>query len=96
MIDFYIKFKLAMEFLIPIFLISIIFIIAFISLSFEYIRETRIEKFFKKNGYKRELFGVPSFGNGEFYGWVRESDGKRVDDRDIKGWSLKQIKEKYK
>lgn len=96
MIDFYIKFKLAMEFLIPIFLISIIFIIAFISLSFKYIRETRIEKFFKKNGYKRELFDVPSFGDGAFYGWVRESDNKRVDDRDIKGWSLKQIKEKYK
>ena len=58
--------------------------------------DLRGKRIFKKNGYKRELFGVPSFGNGAFYGWVRESDNKRVDDRDIKGWSLKQIKEKYK
>ena len=45
--------------------------------------------------HKRELFDVASVGNGAFYGWVRESDNKRVDDRNIKGLSFKQIKEKY-
>jgi hypothetical protein len=59
------------------------------------IKENRIHKFFLSHGYKRELFDVPSVGKGAFYGWVRESDRKRVDDRDIKGWSLKKIKEKY-
>ena len=35
-------------------------------------------------------------GNGAFYGWVREDDNKRVDDRDLKGLKFKTIKERYK
>lgn len=60
------------------------------------IKEKRIEKFFVSHGYKRELFGVPSVGNGAFYGWVRESDNKMADDRDIRHLSLGEIKVKYK
>ena len=96
MTDFYIKFKLWMEFIIPIVLIIGIFTISFIALSIKYFKEKKIEKFFKSHNYKRKLLGVPSFGNGGFYGWVRESDNKVVDDRDIIGMNLKMIKEKYK
>lgn len=91
----YFKFKMFMEYALPIALLIIVIIFIAICTTVSIIKANKIEKFFIKHGYKRELFGVPSFGNGAFYGWVRESDNKRVDDRDIRGWSLKQIKEKY-
>lgn len=94
--DTYFKFKMITEYIIPIVLFIAIFLIVVIVSVISSIKENRIKKFFLTHGYKRELFGVTSVGNGVFYGWVRESDGKRVDDRGIKGWSLKQIKEKYK
>lgn len=94
--DTYFKFKMITEYIIPIVLFVAIFLIVVIVGVISGIKESRIEKFFLTHGYKRELFDVASVGNGAFYGWARESDGKRVDDRNIKGWSLKQIKEKYK
>lgn len=92
----YFKFKMITEYIIPITLVVVVFLILWIAGVLSNIKASKIEKFFLTHGYERKLFGVASFGNGTFYGWVRESDGKRVDDRDIKGWSLKQIKEKYK
>ena len=94
--DTYFKFKMFTEYIIPIAVIVIVIAVVIIHTVISVIKESRIEKFFLKNGYERKLFGVPSFGGGAFYGWVRESDGKRVDDRDIRGWSFKQIKDKYK
>lgn len=94
--DTYFKIKIFTDFLLPITIIAALLTIAVIWVTVSVVIERRKEKFFLSRGYKRELFGVPSFGNGAFYGWVRESDNMRVDDRDIKGWSLKQIKEKYK
>ena len=94
--EVYFKFKMFMEYVAPITLVAIIVTIVIIKITISVIKEFRIEKFFLANGYERQLFGVPSVGNGAFYGWVRKYDGKSVDDRDIKGWSLKQIKEKYK
>lgn len=94
--DIYLKFKMWTEWIIPIsvFLITTIGVIIYIAVS---VIKTKItNRFFVSHGYERKLFGVPSVGAGAFYGWVRESDDKRVDDRDIRGWSLKQIKDKYK
>lgn len=93
--DTYFKLKMITEYIILIVFFVIIFLIINIASGISDIKESRIEKFFLTHGYKRKLFDVASVGDGVFYGWVRESDGKRVDDRNIKGWSLKQIKEKY-
>ena len=93
--DNYFEFKMFTEYVIPITLFVIVIVFVIISTTISVIKAKRIEKFFIKHGYKRKLFDVPSFGNGAFYGWVRESDNKRIDDRDIRNWSLKQIKEKY-
>lgn len=94
--DTYFKFKMLSEYIVPIALIIITIVALMFVFAISYIKEKRIKKFFKSNGYERKLFDVASFGNGAFYGWVRESDNTRVDDRDIKGWSLRQIKKKYK
>lgn len=94
--EWYFKLKYYEEFVIPIALFVIYVLISAIIITKKTIREKRIHKFFTKHGYKRELFGVPSFGDGAFYGWVRESDNKRADDRDIRGLKVKRIKELYK
>lgn len=92
----YYKITIFMDYILPFAIFGAIIVITLIWIITSSIKESRIEKFFLSHGYERKLFGVPSVGDGAFYGWVRESDHKRVDDRDIKGWSLKRIKEKYK
>lgn len=94
--DTYFKFKMFSEYIIPIILFVTIFVIGAIVVTISVVKENRIEKFFISNGYKRELLGVPSFGDGAFYGWLREFDNTKVYDRDIKGLSLKEIEKKYK
>lgn len=93
--DIYFKLKMFMEYILPIAVVVIVFVIIFICSVIGTIKEKRINKFFILHGYERKLLGVSSVGAKAFYGWIRESDHKVVDDRDIRGWSLKQIKEKY-
>jgi hypothetical protein len=90
-------FKLKLFFaIIPIVLSTLfLFVLIFCSIIAE-IKRRRIEKFFLSHGYARKLLDVPRFGSGAFYGWVRESDNMIVDDRNIKGMSLKEIREKCK
>ena len=73
----------------------ILFIILLCAYIMAVIKAKRVEKFFLSHGYKRELLGVPRFGNGSFYGWVRKSDHKTADDRDIKNLSFSEIKKRY-
>lgn len=94
--DTYFQLKMFLEYIVPVALIVAVILVGVVVVAISVIKEKRIKKFFMSNGYKRELFDVASFGGGAFYGWVRESDNKRVDDRDIKGWSVKEIKKKYK
>lgn len=94
--DTYFKFKMFYEYIIPIALFLVALLIVIVVSAISSMKEKRVNKFFISNGYKRELFDVASFGDVDFYGWVREYDNIRVDDRDIKGLSLRQIKKKYK
>lgn len=94
--DIYYKIKIFMDYILPFATFGVIILIIVIYETVSTIKENRIHKFFVSHGYERKLFGVPSFGDGTFYGWVRESDHKRVDNRDIRGLSLNKIKEKYK
>lgn len=91
----YFRLKTLME-VIPIIVFVLIIVIGITRIILSIIKDYFIEKFFVSHGYKRELFGVPSFGGGAFYGWVRESDNMRVDDRDIEGWSLIKIIREYR
>jgi len=89
-------FKLKLFFaIIPITLSALILILLLICFMASEIKAKRIENFFLSHGYARKLLGVPRFGNGTFYGWIRECDHKVVDDRYIKHMSLREIKEKY-
>lgn len=90
----YFKLKLFLAYIWFVILVIIGFILFIISIVAR-IKEIRIEKFFTSHGYERKLLDVPRFGNGAFYGWVRKSDNKIADDRDIKGLLFKEIKERY-
>lgn len=98
----YFKVKLATEYIIPLCIFTLIVMVVLVRGIKESIRESRIKKFFESNGYERKLLGVASFGDGDFYGWIRQPDeskqitGQCADDRDLRGLSLKTIKEKYK
>ena len=95
MTAFCIKYAVWIDYIIPVILTIILFSLLFISILIEKIRQKRIISFFSKHGYERKLFDVASVGDKSFYGWVREVDNKRVDDRDIKGLKFKTIKERY-
>lgn len=94
--DTYFKLKMFSDYIIPIALIVIVILVGTVVVTIASIKEKRIKNFFISNGYERELFDVASFGGGAFYGWTRKSDHARIDDRDIRGWSLREIKKKYK
>lgn len=94
--DTYFKFKMYTEYIIPIALLVILFVVAVICVAIGSVKEKMINKFFLSHGYERKLLDVSSVGAKAFYGWVRESDYKVADDRNIKNLSLRQIKEKYK
>lgn len=56
------------------------------------IRWNRKIKLLEKNSFEKYLRGVPSFGNGAFYGWRREFDDKRIADDSIKPMPYKVLK----
>jgi hypothetical protein len=92
----YFVIRLYAEYIIPFILLILLFFVIAIHIVADKIKEKRIHRFFISHRYKRTLLGVSSVGAKSYYGWIRDYDYKIADDRDIKGWSLKQIKEKYK
>ena len=98
----YFKFKLATEYIIPVSIFTLFVIVILIRYIKETIRETIIKKFFESHGYERTLLGVAGFGGDKYYGWIRQPDeSKRIAvqcayDRELRGLSLKTIKERYK
>ena len=94
----YFKFKLAIEYIIPVSIFALFVIVILI----RGIKETRIKKFFMSHGYERTLLDMASFGDDAYYGWIRYPDeskhitGNYVSDRELRGLTIKVIKKKYK
>lgn len=57
-------------------------------------QDYRKKRFLKKNGYERYLIGVPSYGNGAFYGWKHPVTGKSIDERNLGMYTYKQFVKK--
>lgn len=92
----YFKWKIILDYVVPLGILGIIGIVCLIYIACQTINDIRVARFFEKNGYKRELFGVASFGGKSYYGWARKADNVRVSESALSGMSLKKIKEKYK
>ena len=69
-----------------------VIIILLVSAAVQDIRWNRKIKLLEKNGFVKYLRGVPSVGDGAFYGWKRESDGRLIHDISIKCQTYKELK----
>lgn len=75
------------------------FLIIFIKCLVSSIKESRIKKYLESIGYKRELISTASVGTNHTYGYKRpKNDGWSdiVRDSELRGMSLKQVKQKYR
>lgn len=79
-----------------------LFVLIFLSLFIKYLiaslKESRIEKYLMSIGYERELIDTASVGTNHTYGYKRARDDGWHDiirDSELKGMSLKQVKQKY-
>lgn len=73
-------------------------LILFIKCLISSIKVSRIEKYLTSIGYKRELISTASVGTNHTYGYKRPKDNGWCDiirDYELRGMSLKQVKQKY-
>ena len=80
-------------------LLVLIFLSIFIKRLISSIKENRIKKYLTSIGYKRELISTASVGTNHTYGYKRPKDDGWSDiirDYELRGMSLKQVKQKYK
>lgn len=92
MFDFWIKLKVWTEFIIPaafLVLVCAIYVAAACISSFRWNRKI---KWLKQNGYERFLRDVSSYGGKAFYAWKKEGNKKIIDERNLKHWSYKYLK----
>ncbi|MDO5547472.1 MAG: hypothetical protein Q4F79_03205 [Eubacteriales bacterium] len=89
--NFWIKFMVWTEYIIPIAIVAIFLIISIICSCIKAFKWNRKINWLKNHGYERYLSGVPSFGSGAFYSWKNEQTGKRVDERDLKWMSYSRL-----
>lgn len=94
MLELWASLKVWTEYIIPIAIFLLIMLIVFLYILIDSFKWNRKVKFLKKNGYTRYLVGVPSFGNGAFYGWKNEILDKRIDEREMERLSYKQFVKK--
>lgn len=97
MIDLYFGIKL-IGVAIVVGLFVLIFLSIFIKCLFSSIKEGRIEKYLLSIGYERELISTASVGDNHTYGYTRHNDCGWPDiirDYELRGMSLKQVKQMY-
>ena len=73
-------------------------LILFIKCLISSFKEDRIRKYLESISYKRELISTASVGTNHTYGYKRPKDNGRNDiirDYELRGMSLKQVKQKY-
>lgn len=79
-------------------LVLLILLVLFVAKMIVTLKASRIEKYLVSIGYKRELISTASFGTNHTYGYRRTKEDGELDvirDYELKGMTLKQIKEKY-
>jgi hypothetical protein len=97
MTELYFEIKLAgIAVLVGLFVLT--FLSIFIMFLIASIKESKIEKYLISIGYKRELISTASVGTNHTYGYKRLRDDGWYDiirDYELRGMSLKQVKQKY-
>ena len=93
MLDTYLKLKIIIEYIIPaILLLVFVGIVMYINAKAAIrLREGTKKKLLKKNGFKRDVYDVPSVGGGAYYGWGKGD--KYIKERDFGDYTVKELKE---
>jgi len=58
----------------------------------ESIKQNRKTTLLRKNGYEREMYGVPSVGDGAFYWWVKDGESP-IREHELQHMSYRRLKE---
>ncbi len=91
MLDFWLKLKVWTEYIIPVTIITFIFVSTVLVGLIESYRLSRKTKWLTKNGYERFLKDVSEAGGFTYYAW-KKSGCKTIDEHDLKRWSYKHLK----
>lgn len=83
MIELWAKLEIWSKFIIPIAIFIIAFLLFVVACIIDSYKWNRKIKWLKAHNFERYLIGVPSVGNGAFYGWREKESGKRIDERDL-------------
>ena len=78
--------------------IVLLCLIIFVKCLVSSFKKSRIEKYLESIGYKRKLISTASVGTNHTYGYKRRKDDGWSDiirDYELRGMSLKQVKQKY-
>ncbi len=98
MTELYFGFKV-LGLILSIGLIATMFLVVFIKLLAGSIKQTKTEKYLESLGYERILLNTAAFGDNDTYGYRKKDDDgyfSIISDSELKGLSLKQIKQKCK
>lgn len=83
MLKVWVTFKVWSEFIIPATIIVATILISTCLCLVRSISWNRKIRWLRAHNFERYLVGVPSVGNGAFYGWRNEQTGKKIDERDL-------------
>lgn len=72
-------------------IIAAIIIIVVVKTAIDSFRWNRKTSLLERNGYERYLHGVPSVGDGAFYGWKKEGCN-RILESEMERMSFKELK----
>ena len=78
-------------------LIGVVFLIVLAWTCIKFIKNTKIARYLESVGYERVLLNTAAFGDNHTYGYRKKDDDGYfiiISDSELKGLSLKQIKQK--
>lgn len=99
MLNLWLELKILFDYIIPLSLFGIIFLLFIIFLIHTFIQSIIWDKKIKllqKNEYKRYLIDVPSYGNGAWYGWQKDNYKYKISEKELEKISYSTLKKELK
>lgn len=83
MIELWAELEIWAKFIVPITIGAIVALSLIANCIINCFKWRRKINWLKSHNFERYLIGVPSFGNGAFYGWREKEGGRWIDERDL-------------
>lgn len=92
MLELWAKIQIWLEYIIPIAILVIAVLIYIVACTVNSFKWNRKIKWLEKHGFERYLSDVPSYGNGDFYGWREKEGNRRIDEREIRYLTFREFR----